>query len=288
MIQPAQLERIEPEYGSSFTVRSFDGDRPNSKPTWHFHPEIEIAFIDRGSGKRHIGNHMSAFRDGNLILMGPNLPHLGFNYGITDKLKEVVVQFRHDFMGNDFFNHIELEPISQLIERSKYGLSFYGDTKRDVGQLLISLDYMNAVDRLLTLIRILDTMAHSTEVEVLNAEGYSIEIQKQDNDRFKTIYSYIRQHFQEEISLETISQEAMMTIPAFCRYFKKTTHKTFTQFVNEFRIVHASKLLSEEMMSISEIAFESGFNNFSHFNRQFKRITGKSPRQFRQELRDFV
>lgn len=288
MIQPAQLERIEPAYGSSFTVRSFDGNRPNSKPSWHFHPEIEIAFIDRGSGKRHIGNHMSAFRDGNLILMGPNLPHLGFNYGITEKLKEVVVQFRHDFMGSTFFDAKELEHIYQLIERSKYGLSFYGDTKSIVGELLISLDYMNAIDRFLTLIRVLDTMAHSSEVEVLNAEGYTIEIQTQDNDRFKTIYKYIREHFQKEIPLAEIAEIAMMTVPAFCRYFKKTTNKTFTQFVNEFRIVHASKLLSEEMMSITEIAFESGFNNFSHFNRQFKRITGKSPRLYRKELRSYI
>jgi transcriptional regulator GlxA family with amidase domain len=115
-----------------------------------------------------------------------------------------------------------------------------------------------------------------------------MELQTQDNDRINSVFNYVKDHFQEPITLEEVSNLVSMTTPSFCRYFKKITNKTFTAFVNEYRLVHASKLLAEKPMSISEISFESGFNNFSHFNKSFKAYTGKSASQYRQELKTII
>ena len=119
---------------------------------------------------------------------------------------------------------------------------------------------------------------------MLNADTVPLIVSSQDGDRINHIYNYVREHFQQELPLEVIASEIAMTVPAFCRYFKKHTQKTFTQFVNEFRIVHACKLLSEEQMSVADVCFECGFNNFSHFNRQFKKVTGFSPTQYKKGL----
>ena len=115
-----------------------------------------------------------------------------------------------------------------------------------------------------------------------------MEMQVQDNDRINMVFNYVKDHFTEEISLETISEMASMTVPSFCRYFKKITKKTFTRFVNEYRVVHASKLLAEKQISIANISYESGFHNFSHFNKLFKEFTGKSASQYRKELKSVI
>lgn len=282
------LEIIEPQFGSSITYRKFDELRSNVDPQWHFHPEVEIAYVKKGIGKRYVGNHMSAYTDGNLLLLGPNLPHLGFNLGISKDLLEIVVQFKLDFLGFDFLNKPELFKIKGLLEKAQAGLSFYGNTKNAIGEQLEKMNFLDPLERVISLIRILELMAVSDDVEILNADGHNLEIKKQDNNRMDAVYNYVRKNFDSEISLETIASITMMTVPAFCRYFKKTTQKTFIQFVNEFRIVHACKLLTEEDMTITEISFECGFNNFSHFNKQFKLVTKKTPREYRNELKHLI
>jgi len=102
------------------------------------------------------------------------------------------------------------------------------------------------------------------------------------------IFNFVKDHFQEQISLQHVAEMSSMTVPSFCRYFKKITKKTFTHFVNEYRVVHASKLLAEKQTSIANISYESGFNNFSHFNKLFKEFTGKSASEYRNELKAII
>ena len=141
---------------------------------------------------------------------------------------------------------------------------------------------------MIELLCILQDMAWSTEYEMLNADGYSFEIANADSERVNIIYEHVRTNFQRPIPLKEIANEVSMTVPAFCRYFKRLTGKTFTRFVNEFRIVHACKLLSEMPSSITDICFESGFNNFSHFNRLFKEMIGKNPSDYRKQFRQVL
>lgn len=282
------FEKIEPEFGSSFRLRHFNEAKPNTKPNWHFHPEIEIDYIVDGSGKRHIGNHISYYQDGDLILLGSNLPHMGFSDRLSGQNEEIVVQLKKEFLGESYLDIPEFKAIDQLFLKAKNGLSFYGETRESVGEKMLEMVHLEPFDRLIALLNILQILSRSEEYKILNANKIAIEIGKQDNDRINTIFQYVQEHYTSPIKLESIAKESNMTVPAFCRYFKKLTSKTFTQYVNEIRVVQACKLLTEEHLSISEICFESGFNNFSHFNKHFKMITGKSPSDYRKTLKQVL
>ncbi len=282
------FEKIDPTFGSSFSIRVFNESNQNSPRFYHFHPELELIYVKGGSGKRHIGNHLSCYQDGELVLMGSGLPHAGFTDRMTRNESEVVVQLREDFLGTTFLDIPEMKDIRQLFERSKLGISFYGETKKVIGKRLEKLAGMDQFERLIELLSILKQMAESEEYELLNAIEFALEVKPQDNDRINEIYDFVHSNFTRAIPLDEIAEEVNMTVPAFCRYFKKQSGKTFTKFVNEFRVVHACKLLTEEHKSITEIAFESGFNNFSHFNKLFKEKTKMSPSDYRNRFKQIL
>jgi AraC-like DNA-binding protein len=279
-----RLEKITPAYGSSIHIKQYSDACRNKTPFWHIHPEIELVYVNGGSGTRHIGNQLSYYENGDLILLGANLPHTGFTDRLTGNRSETVVQLPPEFLGEQFLELPELVEIKRLLERAKRGVVFHGKTKRKVGQRMEKLINYGPFDRMLKLLIILKLLANSSEAEVLNVDSFALEIEIQDNDRINKVYDFVRSNFMQTIPLGVISEEIHMTVPSFCRYFKKMSGKTFTRFVNEYRIVHAIKLLSEQKASIKDICFASGFSNFSHFNKQFKGFTGKSPSAYRKEI----
>ncbi|MEP5914640.1 MAG: AraC family transcriptional regulator, partial [Flavobacteriaceae bacterium] len=190
-----------------------------------------------------------------------------------------------DFLGNDFFNIPEMKNIQKLFEVSKGGIAFAGKTKLKVGEKMEILEYQTDFQRLLSILNILNQLALSDEINVLNGEGFSMETEVKDNDRINIVFNYVKTHFKEDISLDQIADIVRLTVPSFCRYFKKITHKTFVQFVNEYRLVHASKLLAEQPISITQVCYDCGFNNFSHFNKSFKAFTGQNPSEYRNQLK---
>lgn len=282
------FEVIEPSFGSSFYYSKYVENANIKAHVWHYHPEIELVFVNGGAGKRQIGSHISYYTDGDLILIGSNLPHCGFTDDHTGNKNETVIQLKPDFLGDDFLNLPETKSIQELFQQAKGGIAFGGDTKKIIGDRIEAMENQLPFERLLSIIGILKELEHSKDFKILNAEGFSMETQVQDNDRINMVFNYVKDHFQEQISLEEVASMASMTVPSFCRYFKKITKKTFTRFVNEYRVVHASKLLAEKPIGISDICFESGFNNFSHFNKLFKEFTGKSASQYRQELKSII
>lgn len=287
-IHKPAYEAIEPSYGSSFSYFRYD-EKANSKAhVWHFHPEIELVFVNGGSGKRQIGSHISYFTDGDLILIGSNLPHCGFTNEETGNKNETVIQMKPDFLGTSFFSLPEMKNIQRLFNEAKAGIAFEGETKKRIGAKIEIMKAQSPFERLLSILEILNEMEHSKQFKILNAEGFFMETQVQDNDRINVVFNYVKDHFQEPVTLEEISEMVSMTVPSFCRYFKKTTNKTFTKFVNEYRLVHALKLLAEKPISITDICYESGFNNFSYFNKTFKEFTGKSASQYRKELKSII
>jgi len=286
-IRPA-LEIIEPSFGSSFSLTQYSDNNISSAHFWHYHPEIELVYVNGGSGKRQVGSHISYYTSGSLILIGSNLPHCGFTDEKTGNKKETIVHMKSDFLGNDFFGLSEMKNINHLFDRAKAGLVFIGETKKRIGSKLELIENQMPFERLLSLLSILNELEEATEYKVLNAEGFLMDLQMQDNDKINTIFNYVKDNFQEQITLEEVADLVSMTVPSLCRYFKKITKKTFTKFVNEYRLVHASKLLAEKPISITEICFESGFNNFSYFNKTFQEFTGKSASQYRKELRSVL
>ena len=288
MIPKPAFEVIEPDFGHSYTYQQFDEHTPNKIGVWHYHPEIELVYVNGGSGKRQIGSHVSYYTDGDLILIGSNLPHCGFTDVLTGNKSESVVQMKQDFLGNDFFNIPEMRKIQSLFQIASGGVAFTGSTKKKIGEKIEIMEYQTDFQRLLSILNILNELGNSKEYQVLNAQGFSLQTEVKDNDRINIVFNYVKTNFKEEITLEEIADLVSMTVPSFCRYFKKITNKTFVQFVNECRLVHASKLLAEKPISITEVCFESGFNNFSHFNKSFKAFTGQNPSEYRNELKSVL
>ena len=282
------LEKVYPGFGSSVLVKKHTEFLKTNKASWHFHPELELVYVNKGQGKRHIGNHLSYFNNSQLLLIGPNLPHNGFTDRLTTNGFETLIQFKEDFLGKDFFEIPEMKKIKELFERSKKGILFGSETKIKVGDKIENLVEKEGFKKLLVFLEILNILSKTSDYTILNVDGYAVETELQDSSKLDRIYTYINTNFKDHISLDQIANVANMTVPAFCRYFKKVTGKTFTKLVNEYRVVHATKLLSESIMSITDISFECGFNNFSHFNKIFKEITGKNASGYRKEMKDLI
>ena len=279
------LKKLSPSFGSSILVKQHVDKVNKFDAYWHFHPELELIYINNGQGKTHIGNHLSYFNNSQLILIGSGLPHNGFTDRLTANGTETTIQFKSDFLGQDFLTIPEMNNILALFERAKKGIRFKIDAKKKIGHKIEKLLEHKGMKRVIKFLEILNYLAETKEYTLLNANGFAFEAEQQDNSKIDVIFKYVNKNFQRHISLDEIAGEVSMTVPAFCRYFKKATGKTFTKLVNEYRVVHATKLLSESQMSVTDICFECGFNNFSYFNKVFNEITSKSASNYRKEIK---
>lgn len=282
------LEKITPNFGASLLVKKHIEFLKKNTPLWHFHPEMELVYVNKGKGKRHIGTHISYFNNSQLVLIGANLPHIGYIDRLTTNGSETLIQFMPDFLGKDFFKIPEMLAIGALFERAKKGIRFNLEIKQRIGAKIERLIDLKGAHRITSFIEILNDLATTDDYTLLNANGFAFESVTQDSNKIEIIYKHINDNFKEHISLDEVSNLVSMTVPAFCRYFKKSTGKTFTKLVNEYRVVHATKLLAESNMSVTNISFDCGFNNFSHFNKLFKEFTGKSASIYRSEMKDLI
>lgn len=284
-IKPA-FEKIEPSFGSSFSYRTYNKDHQNKNHAfWHYHPELELVYVNGGSGKRQIGSHVSYYRNGDLLLIGSNLPHCGFTDGLTKNESETVIQLRSDFLGEPFFEIPEMRNVKSMLKSAGMGIVFHGHEKRTIGSKIEELKDKKFYDRLLGLLEILKLLEEAENYTILNAQGFILETELEDHNRINIVFNFVKEEFTRPIALEEVANIVSMTVPSFCRYFKKITGKTFIRFLNEYRLVHAAKLLHEKQISILDVCFESGFNNFSHFNKLFRKFTGKAPSIYRNELK---
>ncbi|WP_412987617.1 AraC family transcriptional regulator [Pontimicrobium sp. IMCC45349] len=282
------LEKISPEFGKSILVRQHDQEETTSIAFWHFHPEVELIYINKGNGKTHIGNHLSYFNNSQLLLIGANLPHNGFTDRLTKCGKETLIQFKPEIFGDFLIELPEMAKIKQLLIRAKKGIRFKAESKKIIGPKIEEIKHLNGFNRVVKLLEVLQDLALAEDYEILNSDGYAFETKPQDSEKIDLIFKYINDNFKNQIYLDEIADKASMTVPAFCRYFKRVTGKTFTKLVNEYRVVHATKLLTENQMSITDVCYECGFNNFSHFNKLFKEFTGKSASKYRGEVKKII
>jgi len=276
------------------TDRAFECHRlsaPHFDPNWHFHSEFQLFTVAAGTGTRFIGDHVQPFRPGDLVLTGPNLPHLWrsdpeyFETGSTLTTEGVVVYFPEDFFGNPFLRKMEMVQIRQLLMRSARGISFTGATSLTVGRMMGELPHKKDLDGILELLRILQVLARSEEYVLLANPDYSNSLKESDTERMNTVHAYVMKNFRERITLEEVSALANMTPSSFSRYFKTHTNKTFSEFLTGIRIGYSCKLLVEKQMSITQACYESGFNTLSNFNRQFKTYTHSTPMEYRRRYR---
>jgi len=249
--------------------------------SWHYHEEYEFTFIDYPAGKRIIGNHVDTFKEKELVMLGPNLPHAWRHVdGVEDKTiaaRSIALHFSESCFGERFFSLPELHGIHDILKKSKRGMLIKGQTRQKISEWMNEMLDTTTQQRVIRLLQILDLLSSSEDYELLSTEGYWENLTAADRARMDLVYEYILNNFTEEISLAKVSAIANISVPAFCRFFKLRTKKTFKQYINELRVNYACKLLNETNNSIAQICYESGFNNLSNFNRQFKEIKGSTP-----------
>ena len=272
---------------SSFDIRQNKG--PNFYNQWHFHPEIELIYIHKGRGTRFIGNNVSRFESDELMLIGSNLDHMWrcdpeyFLKGSKLTAEVSVIYFHHDFLGYKFFASPELKTINSLLEKAKQGIKITGNTRYQLRDLIMKLPEATGIDRITTLLNILDKIAKTKEKQFVNSVYHPVKFEEAEANRLNKIFHHTLTNFQNKISLTDIAAVANLSPKAFCRYFKSKTRKTYYNFLLEVKVAHACNLLLQKDMTVYSVCYESGFNNLSNFNRYFKKIMNKTPFEYKRE-----
>lgn len=279
-----EFEVVQPDEGCSFKIIHNIVLPELFRWQYHYHPEYEIVCVLEGSGRRHVGNHISQYDEGDLVFMGPNLPHSGFGQEAVGPHEEIVVQLKEHFWGEQFLEMPEMMVIKTLFMRAQQGVCFHGETKIRVKKQLKKLLTLSPFERLMELIHILHLLAHTEEYSLLNRVGLKLELNSKDEARLSRIFKYVEEHYHQPIDIQEVASTAHLTVPSFCHYFKKMLNLTFTDFVNQYRINQACRLLMTDK-SITDVSFESGFGNVAYFNRVFKSQKQQSPSAYRKALR---
>jgi AraC-like DNA-binding protein len=279
------LEYLPRNSGESFVTRVFDY---SYYPTpWHFHPEYELVLVTESTGKRFIGDHVSEFCPGDLALIGPYLPHMykndpeytAANSGL--RARSIVVHFKEDSFGSGFFELPESQRIASLLERSFKGLAVSGRTNAIISRKLDALVKAKDCSRWLRLLDILHILSESKDLHFI-CNNVITGRNTAETLRMNQVINFVLKNFSQNISIAEVARLTNMAENSFSRYFSQRTRKSFTSFVNEVRLNHASKLLIETDKSVTEICMECGYNNLSNFNRQFRRIYNKNPLSFKK------
>jgi len=285
-MQPV-LRQITTTPAYSFLVRKDTGsDMVNN---WHYHPEIELLFIKRSVGTWLVGDHIGHFKTGDVILVGANLPHCfrheqdyiqqkGDNAGET-----ICIKFTPEMLGAHFLSLPECKDIRQLFEKCKRGLKLKGKTKASVAKAIEKITDLQPGKKLVQFLSILEIIATAKDYTALASVGFAHADDERDKDRIKRIFEYTFNHYDEKITIDKLASLINMTRQSFCRYFKSKTNKTYVNFLMEVRVGHACRMLVEDEKNVGEICYACGYNTISHFNHQFKLITGKKPLEYKKD-----
>lgn len=279
----AWRERVSPGGEASFLWRRRKDDRFGF--LWHYHPEVELTLILQSRGRRFVGDSIEPYERGDLVLVGKNLPHTWESAGGGSVPHEAVFcQFSEDFLGADFLRSPELGGVRRLVERAGRGLRFVGSTQKAAARRLEAMDGLEGLARLGSLLEILDLLARSRESQSLSSRHFVPSLRRGDADRIDRVCRFLNSRYEDRVSLPEAAAVAHLSIPAFCRFFRRKTGRTFVAYLNELRTGQACRDLIESDRSVSDIAFDAGFNNLSNFNRRFLALKGMSPREFRRQF----
>jgi AraC-like DNA-binding protein len=275
-------ENIQPNPNSSFRILV----TPHLEEVflWHYHPEYELVYLEGTDGNRHIGEHLERYEGSDLAFIRPNIPHLNFDYGANRKHTKIVVQLRADFMGADFLNKPELMGIRQLFDQPEGAMYFTGNTKALIGERLKKLPEASHFEQLIILLEAFQILSATPEQVPIQAKPIESQQDFRDQQRLKKVQQHVAEHFSDPIAMDTIVGLTGLSTAAFCRYFKKNTGYTFTEYLTEYRIGQARNMLLTNS-SVTDACFGSGFENLSYFNRTFKRLTGENPLAFKKRWR---
>jgi len=277
----ALFEKIQPQ-GQSFQVK--ERCDPQFEFRWHYHPEIELTLIQESHGTRFVGDDLSRYGPGDLVLLGPNLPHTwqSDEQSRLKKHRALYTQFHSDFLGDTFFATPELSGVRRLLENAGRGLRFSGRTVPAANALLEKMLASSGVKRVTLLLELLDLLSNARSATPLSSRAFAPALNHADQNRIDTVCRFINERYTEGVAQPEVARIAHLSVPAFSRFFKRSLGRTFTAYVNELRIGRACQMLIESDKSVAEICYASGFENLSNFNRRFLTLKKTGPREFRR------
>jgi len=266
---------------SSFFVKRVK--EPVLDINWHFHEEYEIIYILQGNGVRLVGDNLSNFQSGELVLVGPNIAHLWRTIENVSSVDRIIIKFDEFPGGINLFSLPEFASIKALLKKAETGIAFGAETIEEVQQQIIELSKADGAQKLICLLNILSILSRSSDIKLLSNPFLKISPHNLEENRLSKVITYISENYDKDLALEDVADIASMTIQSFCRFFKKRTNKTFIQFLNEYRIGKVCVLLVENKMSVSEICYDLGFNSTTNFNRVFKKLYSCTPMEYRKK-----
>ncbi len=255
---------------------------------FHFHPEFELVYIVESHGQRIIGNEVGHFAPGDMVLLGPEIPHIWLNHssyqqpGNSRKAVAIVLYFHREIFSNTFYSLKETCKLNQLFQNACRGLQISGTTNQVIAQKLLAMTGKKDMELFLMFFDILNILVNSKDTSFITKETYAPFHSECTEDRLSCVLAYTKKHFRDDITLEAIARIANLTPPSFCRFFKKRMKKSFVEYLNEIRIDQACSLFLETEKSVSEVAYACGFKTPSNFNKIFRKIMGKSPRNYKE------
>ena len=283
----AVLEKTPRVQWESFHCEVVRGTSYNA--TWHFHPEYQLTLVLESRGHRMVGDNITRLRRGDLVLVGANLPHVWHEEnraGQRGKVHAIIVRFLDTFLGSEFLERPELEPVRTLLQKAARGLHITGRTRDFVAEGMQRLAASSGLARIRELLAILDALAKSRDVKPVASAGFVPRFSKDDQERMQRVFSYIDRNLTGEIDRTRAAAEACLSPGAFSRFFKLRTGRTLPEYVNTLRIGRACEMLAEGTWKVADIAMECGFANLANFNRHFRGITKLSPREYRRRFLD--
>lgn len=262
----------------------------------HKHVEYELMLFTKGTGKQFVGEGVSDFQPGDVALIGSNVPHLHLSNAqlqLKDDHQEVeddsegqAIQFRPELFPVNLKDLPDYQHVSDLLSKSQYGIRFYDDgLYSDLRGLMEEFDKSSFTFRIICLLKMLERLYCCKNYKLLSETPYNMaNHQKSDGEPINKVYTYLYNHFKEDVKLEDIANYVGQNQTALCRYFKQRSRKSIFQSLAEIRIGHSVKLLAYSNLSISQVAFVSGYNTMSHFITQFKSIMGRTPSEYREQI----
>lgn len=276
-----RLEQVRLSPSSSWVL--FERRSERFDFTWHFHPEYELTLITEGTGIRYVGDSIEPFLPGDLVLLGPNLPHTFASTATQACAEAVVAQFRSDFLGPAFFDVPNWTPIAALLDRSRRGLLFpavESDLAAAVRGLVDRAEPARTIGLLDLLLRLVGLPA-----QPLAGTGYTRLPQESTRTRIDAVCRYLQLAYTRPVDLREVASVAHLSPAAFSRFFHQTMGRTLTAYLNEVRLDACCRLLAGTDLPITEIATRCGYQNLSYFNRCFLRANRVRPREYRARFR---
>ena len=258
-------------------------------PVYHYHPEIDLLFALKNHGEFVSGDYVGRLEPGTLFMNGPNVPHALHpeepDEGDWSRPALAVLQFSADSLGSELLAKPELGRVRDFLAGAGRGYEFHGATRLKAGQMMMAMRDMSELERMLQVLKLLDFLAASEERTPMASTGYSPSLRGKDIGRIDEVIRFLQARKNGPVTLGEAAEAAGMSPKTLCRFFKQNTGRTLMRYLSELRIGEACRRLLESDQPITEIAFASGFNNLSNFNRQFRRLKEMSPREFRRRSR---